>query len=185
MTRVRIRKNLLLSVALLAGCASPPQQVDMDKLHNQIGQLKSEMQQLTVQTTALHQQNMLNSNSTEGAWLLPAADTPVLLNSAVGEIRLSLSQITASDRGSQATLKIRSVAATALPAFTAQVEWGECDPTTGKPLQINKQRQIVRADSTLQPQSEIAIPLLLSNTTPEQTGYLRVQGITMVARPQR
>ncbi|WP_379890819.1 hypothetical protein [Erwinia mallotivora] len=43
MTRVIKRINLLLITALLAGCASPSKQSDLNKLHKQVGQLNSEM----------------------------------------------------------------------------------------------------------------------------------------------
>lgn len=180
MTRVIKRKNLLLITALLAGCASPSKQSDLNKLHKQVGQLNSEMHQLTRQATALTQQNMLNTHSTQGAWLLPAATTPVLLDSQAGEIRLSLSPLISEGSNTQTMLHIRVSSQNPLPAFTLQVEWGELDPTTGKPLQADSQSQSIHVDKVLLPQSEITVPLMLRNTTPEQTGYLRIHDLVVL-----
>lgn len=185
MIKMIIRKNPLLTVALLAGCASPSQQTDLYKLHNQVSQLNSQMQQLTRQATVLAEQNTLNTHSTQGAWLLPDANTPVQLKSSVGEIQLSLSPLISRGSGSQTMLNIKSVALEDIPAFTAQVEWGERDPATGKPLQASQQSQTVRVANALQPQSDITIPLSLSHTSPAQAGYFRIHSLVAISPSQR
>lgn len=179
------KKPLLLVAALmLAGCAAPKQQPELNKLHNQVGKLNTEMQQLTQQAASLEQQNMLNSTLNQGAWLLPATKTAVALKSQAGEVRLSLSQIEGDANGTRAILHIRSAADNTIPAFTAQVEWGEMDPTTGKPLQVESQSQSLTVKDSLLARSEVTVPLRLSNITPEQLGYIRVHDIVLQDAPK-
>lgn len=185
MLKERNRTPLLLIAALmLAGCAAPKQQPELNKLHNQVGKLNAEMRQLTQQAASLEQQNMLNSTSDQGAWLLPATNTAVALKSQAGEVRLSLSHVEGDANGTRALLHIRSTAENTLPVFTAQVEWGEMDPITGKPLQVDSQSQLISLKDSLLPRSEVTVPLRLSNITPEQLGYVRVHGIVVQGSPQ-
>ncbi|HBV39738.1 MAG TPA: hypothetical protein DEF05_08680 [Erwinia sp.] len=176
------KATLLPLLALLASCASP-QQPQIAKLHNEVGKLNNEMQQLTEQATALTRQNMLNSSSTQGAWLLPATNTAVPLQSQLGEVRLSLSHIESEANGTRAMLHIRSAGDNTLPAFTATVEWGELDPTSGKPLQVNSQSQTFSVAASLLPRSEVTVPLRLSNLPPEQLGYVRVHDLMGQTKP--
>lgn len=179
-----MKKAILLTLsAFLASCASPQQQPEINKLSNQVGKLNTEMQQLTQQATALTQQNMLNSNSTQGAWLLPGADTAVVLKSQAGDVRLSLSHIESEANGTRAILHIRTAAERSLPAFSATIEWGEADPVTGKPLQPDSQSQFFSVAESLLPRSEVAVPLRLSNLQPEQLGYVRVHDIVTQPAP--
>ncbi|MGE9551876.1 DUF3251 domain-containing protein [Erwinia amylovora] len=180
MTRVVIRKPVLLVAALLlAGCATPSQQPELTRLHNQVGKLNGEMRQLTQQATALTRQNRLNTNSTQGAWLMPAANTAVVLKSQAGDVRLSLSQVSGEANGTRAILNIRPAGENPLPAFTVQVEWGEIDPTTGQPLQVDSQSQSITVAGSLLPRNEVTVPLRLSNIVPEQVGFVRVHDLVV------
>lgn len=179
-----IKKTLLLTLAaLLAGCASSQNQPEMNRLTNQVGKLNTEMRQLTRQATALEQQSSLNLNSSQGAWLLPATKTAVLLKSEAGDVRLSLSHVESEANGTRATLHVRAAGDSPLPAFSAQIEWGEMDKTSGQPLQVNSQTQQVSVRESLLPRSEIAIPLRLSNVSPQQLGYVRVHDIVVAPHP--
>lgn len=180
MTRVVIRKPVLLVAALLlAGCATPSQQPELTRLHNQVGKLNGEMRQLTQQATALTRQNRLNTNSTQGAWLMPDANTAVVLKSQAGDVRLSLSQVSGEANGTRAILNIRPAGENPLPAFTVQVEWGEIDPTTGQPLQVDSQSQSITVAGSLLPRNEVTVPLRLSNIVPEQVGFVRVHDLVV------
>ena len=174
---VKSKPLVLITALMLAGCAAPKQQPELNKLHNQVGKLNSEMRQLTQQASSLEQQNLLNSTSDQGAWILPATNTAVVLKSQVGEMRLSLSHIESEANGTRAILHFRAAGENTLPAFTARIEWGEMDPTTGKPLQADSQSQSISVADSLLPRSEVTVPLRLSNIAPEQLGYLRVHDI--------
>jgi len=170
---------LLLAALLLAGCATPRQQSELNKLHNQVGKLNSEMRQLTQQASALTQQTRLNSNSTQGAWLVPAANTPVVLKSQAGDIRLSLSHVQAETSGTQALLHIHAIGENSLPAFTAQITWGKMAPGTDQPLQPDSQQKTIHVSDGLLPRRDVTVPLRLSNITPAQLGYVRVHGLLL------
>ena len=61
----------------------------------------------------------LNSQSTQGAWLLPQANTPVELQTQLGKLRLSLSHVEEAS-GSRANLNIRSTDDKPVPALSAR-----------------------------------------------------------------
>lgn len=171
------------SLLLLAGCASTPPQPKINQLHNEVGKLTQEMRKLTKQAAALEQQGNLNSGSAQGAWLLPAANTGVILKSQAGELKLSLSHVQQEANGTRAILHIRATGETPLPAFTAQVEWGELDSTTSKPLTVNSQVQPIAVARELLPKSEVTLPLRLSNLPPEQLGYVRIHDVVVSPPP--
>lgn len=168
--------TMLTSVLLLAGCAAPEKPA-VNQLHNEVGKLNQEIRQLTTQATVLEQQNQLNSGVANGAWLLPTANTAVVLQSNAGELRLSLSHVEAEANGTRAILHIRAAGEQPLMPMTAQIEWGELDPTTGKPLAVDSQSQTVEVTSSLLPKTEAAVPLRLSGIQPEQLGFIRVHDV--------
>ncbi|KQN63109.1 DUF3251 domain-containing protein [Erwinia sp. E602] len=179
MTTAYLRLSLLASLLALAGCASKPAPSQLRELHREVGKLSQQMRQLTDQATALEQQGQLNGGSAQGAWLLPAAATGVILKSQAGELQLSLGQVEAAASGSRAVLHIHSKGNAPLPAFTASVEWGELDATTGKPLTVDSQTQQIAVHAALLPRSEASIPLPLNNLTPQQLGYVRVHQVLL------
>lgn len=183
MTTAYLRLSLVSSLLLLAGCAATPPQPKISQLHNEVGKLSQEMRQLTNQASALERQGNLNSGSAQGAWLLPAAKTGVVLKSQVGDLKLSLSHVEAEANGTRAILQIHATNDAPLPAFTAEVEWGELDAATGKPLTVNSQSQQIQVDSALLPKSEETVSLRLSNLPPEQLGYVRIHDVVVKTAP--
>lgn len=73
MTRRYLRIALLGSLVSLSACA---QQSEVRQMHQSISALSSEMTQLNKETVKITQQNALNAKSTQGAYLLPGANTP-------------------------------------------------------------------------------------------------------------
>ncbi|WP_338564716.1 DUF3251 domain-containing protein [Erwinia sp. E_sp_W01_6] len=63
---VKSKSLVMITALMLAGCAAPKPQPELNKLHNQVGKLNTEMRQLTQQASSLEQQNMLNSTSDQG-----------------------------------------------------------------------------------------------------------------------
>lgn len=178
MTSIYLRLSLG-SMMLLAGCASTPPQPKLNQLHNEVGKLTQEMRQLTNQAAALEKQGNLNSGSAQGAWLLPAANTGVILKSQAGELKLSLSHVQPEANGTRAILHIRATGNTPLPAFTAQVEWGELDSATSKPLTVSSQTRQIEVPRALLAKSEATVALRLSNLPPEQLGYVRIHDVVV------
>lgn len=166
-----------LSLLALSGCSSTPASPEVKQLHQEVSQLNQEMRQLTSQATALEQQNLLNSRSEQGAWLLPQASTAVVLQTQLGELRLSLTQIESEASGTRANLNIRSAGEQPLPALSAKVEWGELDAASGKPLNAGSLSQNVAIPASLLPKSSVIVPLRLSGLTPDQLGFVRVHDV--------
>ena len=166
----------LLSLALLNGCAAPSP-AKKQALHQEVSQLNQQVTQLTRQASALEQQNQLNSHSTQGAWLLPAANNRVELKSLAGPLMLSLTRIEPEASGTRALLTLRTAGDRPLQSLRMQVEWGELDAATGKPLSASALSQTIEVRNTLVPQSEQPVPLRLSGLSPEQLGYVRVHDV--------
>lgn len=175
-----MKKGLLLlpflTAALLNGCAAPPP-AKTQALHGEVNQLNQQVAQLTNQASALEQQNQLNSHSTQGAWLLPAANTRVELKSLAGPLMLSLTRIEPEASGTRALLTLRAAGDRPLQSLRMQVEWGELDAATGKPLAASALSQTIEVRNTLVPQSEQPVPLRLSGLSPQQLGYVRVHDV--------
>ncbi|MBB3305518.1 MULTISPECIES: DUF3251 domain-containing protein [unclassified Enterobacter] len=166
-----------LSLLVLSGCSSTPVSPQVKELHQEVSQLNQQMRKLTNQATALEIQGQLNSQSTQGAWLLPQANTPVELQTQLGKLRLSLSQVAGEASGSRANLNIRSTDDQPVPALRATVVWGEMDPASGKPLNAGSLSQTIDVPAELMPRSSVSVPLRLSGLTPDQLGYVRVHDV--------
>lgn len=172
-----------LSLLVLGGCSSTPGTKQVTQLHQEVGQLNQQMRQLTNQATALEIQGQLNSQSNQGAWLLPQAKTPVELQTQLGKLRLSLTQVEGEATGSRANLTIRSTDGKPLPALNATVVWGEMDPASGKPLTAGSLSQSITAPGSLTARSTVVVPLRLSGLSPDQLGYVRIHEVTAAVAP--
>ncbi|MBE5201497.1 DUF3251 domain-containing protein [Pectobacterium quasiaquaticum] len=178
-TRYRVL-TFLPALLLLAGCS---EQRQMPKLQNQIGQLNQQLQTLTDQATALERQNALNSLSTSGIYLLPAAQTSTVLESSIGRLNVSLRNIETEANGTSALLHIRTLDAKGLPTFGAQLDWGRLDPVSGKPLTGDTQTQSFVVSPTLLPKAEAIIELRLSGLSPEELGFVRLHQVQEIQSP--
>lgn len=181
MTTAYLKLSLIASLLALAGCTSAPSQPKISQLHNEVGKLSKEMRQLTRQAGALEQQGHLNSGAAQGAWLLPQANTGVILKSQAGDLKLSLSHVQPEANGTRATLDIHATGDAPLPSFSAEVEWGELDSATGKPLSISSLSQKIEVNSTLLPRSQASVPLRLSNLSPDRLGYVRIHDVVVTS----
>ncbi|HBZ14648.1 DUF3251 domain-containing protein [Pantoea sp. NPDC088449] len=177
MTIRRFMVPAALSMLVLSGCSSTPVSPQVKELHQEVSQLNQQMRKLTNQATALEIQGQLNSQSTQGAWLLPQANTPVELQTQLGKLRLSLTQVAGEANGSRANLNIRATDDQPIPALRATVVWGEMDPASGKPLNAESLSQTIEVPASLMPRSTVTVPLRLSGLAPDQLGYVRVHDV--------
>ncbi|WP_058911525.1 DUF3251 domain-containing protein [Entomohabitans teleogrylli] len=162
---------------LLTACAQQP---PVSQVSHEIRALDQQMTRLSEQSIKLGQQNTLNAHSTVGAWLLPGANGPALLDSQIGTLRLALSQVVAGENGSQTTLTIHGPDNQPLPAFSAEVEWGELQGTLEHYQEVNVQRQIIQLPASLRVPSEIAVPLRLEGISPQRLGFVRLHDVQPV-----
>lgn len=176
MTNTYRTLGALVALSLLGGCASSTNP-ELPALRNQVVQLNQRLQYLNDQASALLQQNALNEQSTSGVYLYPAAKTPAGVESEAGKLTVSLGPVEAEANGSRALLHIRSADSAALVALHAVVDWGQVDPTSGKPLTADTLSQPISIPASLLPKPEAVIELRLSGLTPEQVGYIRLHDI--------
>ncbi|WP_312742909.1 DUF3251 domain-containing protein [Cedecea neteri] len=181
MTKTYLRIILVSSLMSLTACA---QQTEVRQMRSQIGSLNQEMTKLSQQTVKLTQQNALNAKSTSGVYLLPGSNTAARLNSQIGNLKMSLTKVTAEANGTRATLLIKGESNDPLPAFSGKVEWGQIQGTTDSFQEVNVQTQPIDAPASILAPSDVSIPLRLSGITPDQLGFVRVHDIQPVSTAQ-
>ncbi|RLM27872.1 hypothetical protein BIY29_01230 [Brenneria alni] len=165
---------ILPALVFLAGCT---QQRPLPQLQNQLGQLNQQLQTLTNQAAVLEQQNALNAHSTSGVYLLPAAQNSAVLQSSIGQLNVSISNVETEANGTRALLHIQTIDTAQLPAFSAQLDWGQIDPVSGRPLTSDVQTQAFIFSPSLLPKNQAVIELRLSGLSPEQLGFIRLHHI--------
>jgi hypothetical protein len=146
-------------------------------MRQEVGTLNKEMTKLSDQTVKLTQQNSLNAKSTTGVYLLPGSNTPARLNSQIGNLQMSLSNVAAEANGTRATLTVKGESNEPLPAFTGEIAWGQIQGTTDSYQEVNVQTQRIAAPASILAPGEVTLPLRLSGITPDQLGFVRIHDI--------
>ncbi|WON76215.1 DUF3251 domain-containing protein [Serratia sp. UGAL515B_01] len=178
---ISYRKICMFGVLiLLAGCT---QNREVPKLKSQVVELKQMLGTLADQAFILERQNRLNQNASDGVYLLPNANNAARLNSDVGELSVSLNNLKSEADGSQAMLYVRTLSGKSLRGFTATLEWGQLDTTTGMPLKKGSQSQQLQSRSALLPKTEQVFELRLSGVPLEQLGYIHLHNIIPLSAP--
>jgi len=173
---VHFRATLAVTALLaLSGCAQQDPQVT--ELRSEVGQLNQKLQRLTDLASALEQQTLLNRQSTDGLYILPAAKSAAVVKSDIGELSVILTNVSPDASGVQGLLRIKSVSGQPLPPFTASLDWGQLDPVTGKPLTVDMQTQNIASVPTLLPSAEQVIDVNFQNIRVETLGFVRLHNI--------
>lgn len=176
MTRTQSLTRLLAG-SLLTLAAGGTHATEVSQVTRQVSALNQQMEQLNQQTIKLKQQNALNAKSTTGVYLLPGSKTPAQLKSQLGMLELSLTNITSDASGTRATLNVRGDSSGPLPAFSAQVVWGQILGTTDSYEEVNALTIPVNAPKSILVPSDVAIPLELPGVQANQLGFVRVHDI--------
>lgn len=174
MTKTYLRFFLVGGLVSLTACAQP---TEVHQMRQEVGTLNKEMTKLSDRTVKLTQQNSLNAKSTTGVYLLPGSDTPARLNSQIGNLQMSLSNVVAEANGTRATLTIKGESNDPLPAFTAEIAWGQIQGTTDSYQEVNVQTQRIEAPASILAPSDVTLPLQLSGITPDQPVFVRIHDI--------
>ena len=174
MTRRYVRLLVLSSLFSLSACA---QQTEVRQMQQSVSALNKDMTQLNKETVKIAQQNALNAKSSSGVYLLPGAKTPARLESQIGTLRMSLTNIAQNADGLRATLRIQGESNDPLPAFSGTVEWGVIQGTTDNYQEVNVQNQLINAPASILAPSDVDIPLQLNGVDPKQPVFVRVHDI--------
>ncbi len=174
MTRLYLKVLLVGSLFTLSACAP---QSEVRQLHQSVSTLNKEMSKLNQETVKITQQNSLNAKSSSGVYLLPGANTPALLHSQIGMLKMSLVNIAPNADGTRVTLRIQGESNDPLPAFSGTVEWGQILGTTDNYQEVNVQNQLINAPASTLAPSDVDLPLQLNGITPDQLGFVRVHDI--------
>lgn len=177
MTRRYVRLLVLSSLFTLSACA---QQTEVHQMQQSVSALSQDMTKLNQETVKITQQNALNAKSSSGVYLLPGANTPARLESQIGTLRMSLTNIAQNADGLRATLRIQGESNEALPAFSGTVEWGEILGTTDNYQEVNVKNQLINAPASILAPSDVDIPLQLNGADPKQAIFVRIHDIQPV-----
>ncbi|MBK4714593.1 MULTISPECIES: DUF3251 domain-containing protein [Tenebrionibacter/Tenebrionicola group] len=173
----RQKVMFFLAGGLLTSAACAAQAAEVGQVARQVNALNQQMEQLSQQAIKLKQQNALNAKSTTGVYLLPGSQTPAQLKSQLGMLQMSLTHLTAVANGARATLNIQGDNSGPLPAFTAQVVWGQITGTTDSYDEVNTHSLTVSAPASILVPSDVAIPLDMPGIQPGQLGFVRIHAI--------
>ncbi|MRS91165.1 DUF3251 domain-containing protein [Enterobacteriaceae bacterium RIT714] len=179
MTRRYLRILVVGSLFTLSACA---QQSEVRQMKQSVNTLNTAMEKLNQETVKITQQNALNAKSSSGVYLLPGANTPALLKSQIGTLKMSLVNIAQNADGTTATLRIKGESTDPLPAFSGTVEWGQIQGTTDSYQEVNVKNQLINAPASVLAPSDVDIPLQLSGVTPDQLGFVRIHDIQPAAQ---
>lgn len=169
--------KFLLASAILSLTACAPQS-NLHQVQRQIKTLNKEMQTLSQQATALHQQNALNAHSVQGAYLVPDADTPALLKSHMGLLEITLIGISPANGGVSVALNIRQKEAPDLPPFAGAMAW-QADRQASQPGDrgMTDGQQDFTTETDLAPGNTRRATLVLRGVTPQTLRWIRIHDI--------
>ncbi len=174
MTTRCLKLILAGSLFTLTACAA---QKEVRQVSNEVQAMNQQMNKLSQQSVKLTQQNALNASSTSGAYLLPDSKAAAQLDSQIGTLTMTLSNVVATNNGTRATLTIHGGNSAPLPAFSGKVEWGQLQGTLENYQEVNVQTHPINVPKSVLVPSDVDIPLDLPGITPDQLGFIRVHDI--------
>lgn len=176
MSLLSLRTLLAFSILSLTACA---QQSSLHQIQHEIQTLKRDMVDLSQQAVILSEQNALNAQSTQGVYLLPDAGAPVLLESQIGMLKISLTDITKIVSGTQITLLIQESKQQLLPDFSGMIAWKtRTDKTDALSTSTanDGQQSFTAAAQPVTP-DEVTLTLLIPDLAPENLRWIRIHDI--------
>lgn len=169
-----LRTLLAFSILSLTACA---QQSNLHQIQHEIKTLNKDMVNLSQQAIILSEQNALNAESTQGAYLLPDAGAPALLESQLGVLKITLTHIADVASGTQVTLLIQENTRQSLPNFSGMIAWEtRTDKTDTLPTTINGQQSFTVLVQSATP-DEATITLILPDLASENLRWIRIHDI--------
>jgi len=176
MSLLSLRTLLAFSILSLTACA---QQSSLHQIQHEIKTLNQDMVDLSQQAVILSEQNALNAQSTQGVYLLPDAGAPVLLESQIGMLKISLTDITGMASGTQVTLLIQENKQQLLPDFSGMMAWkAGTDKTDAQSTSTaNDGQQPFTAAAQPATPGEVTLTLLIPHLAPENLRWIRIHDI--------
>lgn len=178
MTRSYARLLAVTGAFMLSACA---QQTGVHEMKRDVRALSQTMSQLNQETLRISQQNALNAKSTHGVYLLPDAQTPAKLESQLGTLDMSLTNVATDVDGMRATLHIQRATADPLPAFSATVAWGIIEGSAERYRETAVKEQRIEAPGSPLVPGNVSLPLRLSGLDPQQPVFVRIHDIEPAA----
>lgn len=175
-----LRIILAIGVFSLTACAS---RSDLDQIQHKINSLSQDMQALSQQAIRLSEQNELNARSTQGVYLLPAANAPALVESQIGLLKISLIDVVPAMGGTQVTLLIQQSTLQQLPGFSAIIAWkSDGDNVSSASDNANGQHSFTVPVNPASP-GEAKVTLILPDVTAETLSWVRIHQIAPISQP--
>lgn len=172
---LRYPKSLVaFSIFSLTACA---QQSNLQQIQHEIKTLNQDMADLSQQAAILSEQNALNAESTQGAYLLPGAGAPVLLESQIGMLKITLSQLADVAGGTEVTLLVEENNRQSLPSFSGMVTWKTRTDKTAFPAATPGSQRSFAAPSQSTEDGETRITLVLPDLGSDNLRWIRIHDI--------
>ena len=166
---------LACTVLSLTACA---QQSNLHQAQHQIDALNKNLQVLSQHAAALKQQNALNAQSEQGAYLLPDAGTPVLLKSRIGLLEIALITLSPSTDGISVSLSVQQKDASFLPPLTGSIAWQtDRDSSLAGNAEITDGQQDFSTGSDLKSGNTRTVTVTLRGLTPQTLRWIRIHNI--------
>lgn len=169
------------AVVMLAGCTQ--QKTVLPVLKTEANLLNLKLQRSAILANAQEQQTMLNRQTTDGLFLLPAAQSTAILRTNIGELSISLTHIVREIDGVRISLLIKNNDGSSnLPAFNASLDWGQLDSVSGQPLTISMLSQNIQVKLEPISTSEYTVEVRLAYVSPKTLGFIHLHSITPLSK---
>ncbi|MEN3752147.1 DUF3251 domain-containing protein [Mangrovibacter yixingensis] len=166
---------ILFTSLMVSGCTP---QAEVTSVHQDVQTLSHEMRTLQKETRDVAWQNALNARSTEGAWLIPGAQTPARLTSQLGLLTFSLARTETTGNGVTVYIHVHRDGNKGLPAFNGNLVWGTLSGTLENYQQVNTHSLQFQAPATLTAPVDIDLAIHLPDTQLSDVGFIRIHGLS-------
>ncbi|WP_074388765.1 DUF3251 domain-containing protein [Mangrovibacter phragmitis] len=165
---------MLCTTLMVSGCTP---QAEVTSVHQDVQTLSHEMRTLQTETRDVAWQNALNARSTEGAWLIPGANTPVRLTSQLGLLTFTLTRTEPTGNGVTVYIHVHRDGDKGVPAFNGNLVWGKLSGTFEHYQQVNTHSLQFQSPAAPSGPVDIDLAIHLPDTQLSDAGFIRIHGL--------
>lgn len=173
------RSNLALAVvatALLSACAERSEVRELSQRLEALEAKVSLVEQATEDVKTRQGVDRLVQDAERVAYLTPASDGYSALQTDIGPITLTLSNVEPYANGTRVTLRVGNPMSATINDASATVEWGSVG-SDGQPQNDIARSRRVQLGTSLRPGAWTNVQLVLDAVQPAQLGFVRVRDV--------
>lgn len=172
-TRRRYFCGAILAWILVLGCDSTADlRTERDLLYARLDSLSARIDSLAMEMRFAKMEDSWNRI----AFLKPGTDGYAIVRTEIGNLTMSLEDVTPYANGSRVVLRVGNTTSAVLTGVKATVEWGSVD-STGVPSGTPHSKEVTLTE-TLAAGSWNNLRVVLDGLPPADLGYVRVRDIT-------